>query len=571
LPTSYQKQDEVGNCQIATNDSLLDVVLQFDISDVIQALQLGSFPGGAIVPLIVTGNLRSGGSFSSLKGPDFLRDPAFDFVTLLSPKAPVVTILPSNDITLTAPNTAITLTAKVSSRSQPHSSFQWCKERGLGEVAFQDPTQQSSIASFDIAGEYLITSTAAKEHFSGQDSARVTVNLNPNGDFQAQAITDLIDDTKPADHPDDFLTYSVFSQGTPDTAANYYAAIDPQNLKTTLTDWLRENGMLNDPDLTKAYYSNAVDLGFGRRMEMAGSRRAFVVTNYRTVDDTIDDVNPIAAVAMEYSPAADPVTGKTTVGNPFTKFYVFDGKTGNRRLSADLDGGGEKSIPGLCIVCHGGGTLANYQTVQGFQRGPGDVHAHFLPFDLNAFDYSCDPHFTRAAQEGAFKRLNQGVLEIEAGTATSPANRDLANNIMTPLITLIEGWYGATFTVPAPTTLPRATQDSAFVPPAWNINTASADLYTHVVARSCRTCHVTRPEGSYSMGSPTDFNNLGLAQIKNAVFGATTNLTSLPVTVLETPGPIMPHARRTFERFWLSTSPAQPEILRDYLLSQGLP
>jgi len=147
LPTSYQKQDEVGNCQIAANDSSLALVLQFYIPDVFQALALDSFPGGAIVPLMVTGNLQSGGSFPSskaLKAPDFLK--ALDFVTLVSLSAPVVTILPSNDTTLTAPNTAINLTTMVSGKPKTLSSFQWCKEKGVSEKS-RSKTQRKSPAS----------------------------------------------------------------------------------------------------------------------------------------------------------------------------------------------------------------------------------------------------------------------------------------------------------------------------------------------------------------------------------------------------------------------------------------
>jgi len=288
-------------------------------------------------------------------------------------------------------------------------------------------------------------------------------------------------------------------------------------------------------------------------MVMAKDRPSFIVTNYRTVDDTIEDTNPIAAVAMEYAKGTDPTTGLDTIGDPFTKFYVFDGKTGNRLLAADLDRGGRKFVPGLCIVCHGGiDHSADYQSSHG------NVNAHFLPFDLNALDYSCDPMFTRTAQEGAFKQLNQGVLEIEAGTTTSPANKDFNVATMTTLITLIEGWYGTNFTLPAPPTMPRLTQNSEFIPPGW---TNRPNLYLNVVARSCRNCHSTRPASFLSFGSASEFN----AFIKSFVFG-TTDLNPSSITQIQTRGPIMPHARRTFERFWLSTSPRpQAEILREYL------
>ncbi len=124
------------------------------------------------------------------------------------------------------------------------------------------------------------------------------------------------------------------------------------------------------------------------------------------------------------------------------------------------------------------------------------------------------------------------------------------------IIALIERWYSGP-------SLPSSTQND--VPPnSWANN---QDLYSSVVARSCRTCHVARPD-FLDWDSFTNFDNYK-PSTRSRVFGAN-NLTPLPVSMLEAPGTIMPHARRTFERFWLSTSPAQPEILRDYLLSQGV-
>src|SRR5262249_44771784 len=155
----------------------------------------------------------------------------------------------------------------------------------------------------------------------------------------------------------------------------------------------------------------------------------------------------------------------------------------------------------------------------------GNVHAHFLPFDLNALDYSCDRGFDRSAQEGEFHKLNQGVLGIEAGTATSPANKDANGNYLTTLITLIEGWYGSGFVVPAPEDLPNHTQNSEFVPPSWSDTASHAFLYQNVVATSCRNCHSTRDSslpfnGRLAFGSFADFDSLK-DTTKFFVFGGT--------------------------------------------------
>jgi len=488
---------------------------------------------------------------------------------IAAPAPFAVAIVPVGDTNLTAPDTSLELTAVVVGK--PNGiSFRWCKESGLGEVKFSDTTGASTTASFDIAGDYVLSLTATRGNSSAQDSIAVTVNLNPNGDFQPNAILKLVNDTDPAAHTNAFLTFGLFSSNVTDsnTAAAYYQTIDPHDRKTNFRDWLSENGMITTDgtlrgDVADARYFNAVDLGFGRRMLMSRDRRAFSVTNYKTVDEAVNDVNRIASVTMEYAPPDD-----DPAGAPFTKFYIFDGKTGDRLLAADLDGGGAKNLPGLCIVCHGGVNAGNVALGQPY-RNSGNVRAHFLPFDLNALHYSCDRKFTRAAQEGVFHKLNQGVLEIEDGTSTSPANLDSNNQLMATLNILIEGWYGTNFVVPAPLELPSHTQNSEFVPDAWSTR---AELYANVVARSCRNCHSTRPSSSLfplAFGSSADFDHFS-ATTRFFVFGAS-NLATPPITTLQVPGIIMPHARKTFQRFWLSTTPAQPEILRDYLSSLGVP
>jgi hypothetical protein len=479
-----------------------------------------------------------------------------------------VKIQPASPVLLTAPDTTTLLSANVSG-SANGVTFQWCKTKGLGEVRFSNPTDQATFASFDIAtlvdaDVYEITVTATRGNASAEDSVIVAVGLNPDpaGVFSATGISNLVNVTTPDKNVNTTKFLSIISNDEAGARA-YYEAIDPFHKKTTWTDWLRENGMLA-PDgrsveagnVTVAAYFNAVDLGFGRRMLMSQNRRAWSVSNYDTAEDAVNDSDPIAAVTMEYAPPDQDPSGA-----PFTKFYVFKfrgGRNGARDISADLDGGGEKYVPGLCIVCHGG----HYPPVD----NQGNVNAHFLPFDLNALDYSCDRGFRRSDLEGEFHKLNQGVLEIEAGTATSPANKDRNGNYMTTLITLIEGWYGSDFVVPAPEDLPNHTQNSEFVPLGWSDTAAHAFLYQNVEARSCRNCHSTRDSGSLAFGTFADFDSLkGLYPF--FVFGGA-NLANTPITPA-VPGTTMPHARKTFQRFWLSTTPQQPVILRNYL--QNLP
>jgi len=104
------------------------------------------------------------------------------------------------------------------------------------------------------------------------------------------------------------------------TAKAYYAAIDPQNLKTNVTAWKQQNGFgSGGPEDTPAVYVNDADLGFARRMYVnpaapgskAGvSKIASYVENYATLDaaKSGDPTQLIATVAMEYTEGANPGT-----------------------------------------------------------------------------------------------------------------------------------------------------------------------------------------------------------------------------------------------------------------------
>ena len=52
---------------------------------------------------------------------------------------------------------------------------------------------------------------------------------------------------------------------------------------------------------------------------------------------------------IEYSPGPG--------GVRYAKFYSFDPVTGQRRLTQDMDGRGEKALPGVCLGCLGKGQV----------------------------------------------------------------------------------------------------------------------------------------------------------------------------------------------------------------------
>ena len=390
-------------------------------------------------------------------------------------------------------------------------SFKWCKESGPGIVAFGDRFEEDTTAFFDTAGDYVLRLEANDGDLSSAETVSLTV-------LEVAAL--------PPPPAGGFLTAvgnDRFGDDPDEVAEAYYRAIDPTDAKDTLDKWLGVNGLNGSPDAFAAFF-NAGDLGFGRRMIMKRTGRdiAYAVGNYATVDDAVADVNPVATVTMEYSPGP-------AGGQPYIKFYAFEDRNGDgiqeRVRSVDLDGGGRKPLPALCIVCHGGSPSA--LDLNGNYPDQGNIGSQFLPFDLESFEYSCETGFSRAEQEADFKRLNEPILE----TNPVPATREL-----------IEGWYGGS-------TLPLPTQSSDFVPDGWS---GERDVYRTVIARSCRSCHVSR-------SAPLDFarfddpvNFLGFKQLGTLIR-------------LDIAQGRMPHAKRTFEKFWLSTAPHQPQVLLEAL------
>ena len=353
--------------------------------------------------------------------------------------------------------------------------------------------------------------------------------------------------SRPSDKFDNshFLTFNGIDTAV--SACKYYKAIraitnrnidcdrvGPENFDflqpgdgKTFNDWKLENGLRINPDFNgngnpfdddtltgevSALYFNAVDLALVRSMHGKTSvvngvkTTAYYVCNYNTFEDAGEDAdnrNAIACVAFDYS--AD---------RPFTKFYVFVG--GNLSPFADLDGK-KKFVPGLCKACHGGDKQPR-QPFDDDDRPNGDIGAHFLPFDLDNFEYLEDSAFSRRAQEGKFKRLNQMILE------TDPA----------PVVKqLIDGWYlGA-----------RTEQDREFIPSGWK---GHEQLYRRVVKPSCRTCHVAMRPG-FNFDTFGGFENLASATQQRVCVDAGVNLPPEVVRLSRS----MPNSKVTFDQFWL--------------------
>lgn len=343
---------------------------------------------------------------------------------------------------------------------------------------------------------------------------------------------------------------------------NYNTQVDPNNERTTFADWKTKNGFDQDPNVTVsipppgagefvAQYANSGDLGFGRDMHCLKKTNGDVacyVTNYGngyvntppgggTPDQ--DDANAagqratvggsadVATVAMEYSP----IEGDA-VGDKVVKFYVY--KKGlpsyGRSISANLDGRGERPVPQLCMVCHGGSIPSQSGGVGAFNTAAEvKLGARFVPFDHRFFTFPTVPAgLDRASQETALKDLSE---QIAAVAPPGPAND--------PIVELISGLYNGGAS---------ATQILNFDVPGW-INGASAAapnqsaFYQNVLANACRTCHTSQPYSQLQFNTSDKFVNL-------AGLGANNRL-MLGTAQLRVCGDyVMPHALRTHDIFW---------------------
>jgi K319L-like, PKD domain len=409
-----------------------------------------------------------------------------------------------------------------------------------------------------------------------------------------QTSVELVPFRLPPDVQDEFLAglYSFSAQnlteldvsnpanaGTVRTAAQaYYDTVDPQHRRLDLADFKTANGFGTGTGTeAQAYYANSGDLGFGRDMHCHKNALdvACYVTNYgnRFTDDVqdykdaVDDNTPIATVGMEYSRVENPTgTGfqQTSSGGDLriVKFYVFghavpstdpahSGQGDGRVVSADLDGFGQRPVPALCMVCHGGRYPSSTSVGSAGQpiwntsnANSADLGSNFIPFDLRNFTIvnylqaSSGNVISESGQQPNFKHLNEDYVW---NATPSAATKEV-----------IDGLYGAAAGTNPP--LPSANQVPPFTVSGWtgtSISPNQEETYKEVVGPSCRSCHISQP--SYLWWNTA-------AQFKGFAIIIEPRVCQQHV---------MPHAKVTHNRFWLSLGPHQPPILAAFLANTG--
>lgn len=370
----------------------------------------------------------------------------------------------------------------------------------------------------------------------------------------------------------------------------YYAAIDPTNAKDTLAKWKAANGFgtaagaLGEVQLS---FGDVRDLGYGRRMtgrQNADGTIAFFVENYNVElggSYAYSSLNVEAAVAadsrwhigtnaIEVSPGPDG-------GVAYAKFYTFAPDTGARLTVADLDGRGDKALPGICINCHGGrmdpltptglfprvenarSVLADFPATgaaANMTKGRGDVTGKLQMFKVDDFDFSSVAGSTRTALEAKLKLINQMVL----CSYVKPA-ADVSSDYSTPAPVctrpgaVTSDWQGdaaeylkATY---GGNGMASATYSDSYVPSTWAA-AGQSSLYNNVVKPYCATCHSVRGTGNQNDISFLTYSRFQqyAPEIRKHVYRRGN----------------MPLARLVYADFWADT--AAPKLLADWLLTQ---
>jgi len=301
-------------------------------------------------------------------------------------------------------------------------------------------------------------------------------------------------------------------------AQAYFAAIDPNNTKDTLAKWKAANGFdTGTGTQVTAVFGDSRDLGFGRRItarQNPDGTLAFFVENYLVKTGAAYGFSPInleAAIVrdpkslvylagIEFSPGP-------AGGSSFAKFFNFNVVTGAREIMVDVDGRGDKAMPGPCLTCHGGRADAltppdasgkpRFNLLHNaVSRARGDTQGQLPPFEVDGFQFSTTPGYTRAEQEASLKTMNRMILCSYPLPAPSTFPEDAcrrpagAGEWQGTAAALVKASYGGDG-------LPNPAYADVDVPASWRA-AGQTPLYTTVIAPACRMCHIMRGTGMQS-------------------------------------------------------------------------
>jgi hypothetical protein len=495
-------------------------------------------------------------SCGALESQQFLSHPsATSEVRLVLPNsAPVLTSLVATvggSVVTGAPkNSIVTLTANATDPDGDQLFYTWAANSGV-IASVQGSTAEWKLPdSRGLAFAYVLVTDGKGAFREGSTIISTDAGVVPAAPV-ATAPALPSDRLIAQDH---FLTFfstraGGFTEGADSRrgSCEYYRAIGAvQGCSPTgellgsqlnFDSWKAKWGLTAETAGFHATYANIRDLDLERDMHgiTTAQGTAYYVCNFPHVREGRTDTallnvtrreNLVACVAMEFSPMPG-VSG----GQPFAKFLVF-GPAGQLLQSVNLDGRGEKFLPGSCVVCHGARTDFTRFDEDGTTSA--DLGAQFLPFDLHNFAYadSAGP-LSQSAQETSFRNLNMTIL----ATNPRPAIRELINL-----------WYPD----------PSLSTFTDRIPPGW---LGHEVLYTKTFQKYCRTCHVamsTRADHNLAFQTFSQFDERKFV-LHDRACGLQGAIGRLRWS--------MPNAKITFDQFWNDS--VAIETLRQYLAADS--
>jgi hypothetical protein len=253
--------------------------------------------------------------------------------------------------------------------------------------------------------------------------------------------------------------------------------------------------------------------------------------------------------------------------NPVPDYPVIAGQV----FAPELDSLGTKMMPGVCLMCHGGNIPSTLASTQSWGTTGEIPEFRFLPADaVNSVFGTNDvgrPLFpgvggigvsgadmTEPGQAAELKKYAQAVAITHGAVPAKTATFSLADGTITGqwnvgrspdhALQVLFGWYQSAdgdYSMSG-----GNLQNRTFVPVGWRTGPGGTNrLYTQVIQRECRSCHLNR-EPSLDFRTQQQFDG-NAGNIRDWVFQPECDFLLGEVK----PSNItMPAARLTWERLW---------------------
>ena len=365
-------------------------------------------------------------------------------------------------------------------------------------------------------------------------------------------------------------------------AEAYYDAVDPNQTRTTLSDWQTVNGFDQGHDY-HVIFRDSKDLGYGRDMYAKfhdDGRMSFYVNNFvvqlgpgnpanygplnllAAVDQNFDLV--LGSNAIELSPIDENDPNSDKILKFFTYTKPDENGVQTRLTSANLDGRGIKHMPGMCQVCHGATLLP--LNADGSFNLLSLKSAKMNQLEMDSFEFMESGEYSLEQQEPALRAINQAVHDSFSELATrDETEQGFWDSSFAQVVA--QGRYGG-----ADFVSPIFVEDS--IPTGWQQNENRPEgveiLYKQVIEPHCISCHSLR---GFDAGNDEDLDearingvitNTGTA-VNFSTYEKFIGYSDIIIDYVYRRG-AMPLSLRNYEQFWATDNDA-PQLLASYLPS----